>query len=148
MLDIKLVRSDPDLVRRSLERRGGSTSSLDEFLAVEAERRRIVTDVETMRAERKKASDEIAVVKKAGGDAGQAIAAMRELGDRIKEGEAGLAVVEGAAQGHAPRDPQHPARRRARRRRGGLGRAARGRRAVPPSPSRSRTTSTSVSPST
>ncbi len=94
MLDIKLVRSDPDLVRRSLERRG-STSSLDEFLAVEAERRRLLTDVEGMRAERKKASDEIAVVKKAGGDAEQAIAAMRALGDRIKEGEARLDVVEG-----------------------------------------------------
>ena len=94
MLDIKLVRSDPDLVRRSLERRG-STSSLDEFLAVEAERRRLLTDVEGMRAERKKASDEIAAVKKAGGDAEQAIAAMRALGDRIKEEEARLDVVEG-----------------------------------------------------
>jgi len=93
MLDIKLVRSNPELVRAALQRRG-STQSLDEFLAVETERRRLTTEVETMRAERKTASDEIARVKKAGGDAGAAIAAMRSLGDTIKERERELEVVE------------------------------------------------------
>ncbi len=94
MLDVKMVRSNPDEVRRALERRGDSTSSLDEFLALEEERRRLLTDVESRRAARKRASDEIAVVKKAGGDAEQAIAAMRELGDTIKEREASLGEVE------------------------------------------------------
>ncbi len=93
MLDIKLVRSNPDVVRAALQRRG-STQSLDEFLAVETERRRLTTAVETMRAERKIASDEIAGVKKAGGDAGEAIAAMRALGDTIKERERELDAVE------------------------------------------------------
>jgi seryl-tRNA synthetase len=93
MLDIKLVRSNPQVVRAALERRG-STQSLDEFLAVEAERRRLTTEVETMRAERKATSDEIAKVKKAGGDAGEAIAAMRALGDTIKEREQELEAVE------------------------------------------------------
>jgi seryl-tRNA synthetase len=93
MLDIKLVRSNPDVVRAALQRRG-STQSLDEFLAVESERRRLTTDVETMRAERKTASDEIAKVKKAGGDPGEAIAAMRALGDTIKKREQELDGVE------------------------------------------------------
>ena len=94
MLDVKMVRSNPDEVRRALARRGDSASSLDELLALEEERRRLLTDVESMRAARKRASDEIAVVKKAGGDAEQAIAAMRTLGDSIKEREAALAEVE------------------------------------------------------
>jgi seryl-tRNA synthetase len=94
MLDVKMVRSNPDEVRRALERRGDSATSLDEFLALEEERRRLLTDVESRRAARKRASDEIAVVKKAGGDAEQAIAAMRALGDTIKEREASLAEVE------------------------------------------------------
>jgi seryl-tRNA synthetase len=94
MLDVKMVRANPDEVRRALARRGGSTSSLDEFLALEEDRRRLLTDVESRRAARKRASDEIAVVKKAGGDAEQAIAAMRALGDTIKEREASLAEVE------------------------------------------------------
>jgi len=87
------VRSNPDVVRAALERRG-STQSLDEFLAVESERRRLTTEVETMRAERKTTSDEIAKVKKTGGDAGEAIAAMRSLGDTIKEREQELESVE------------------------------------------------------
>ena len=94
MLDVKMVRSNPNEVRRALERRGDSASSLDAFLALEEERRRLLTDVESRRAARKRASDEIAVVKKAGGDAEQAIAAMRSLGDTIKEREASLAEVE------------------------------------------------------
>jgi seryl-tRNA synthetase len=95
MLDVKMVRSNPDEVRKALERRGASsTSSLDEFLTLEEERRRLLTDVESMRAERKRASDEIARVRKAGGDAAEAIAAMRTLGDTIKEREVSLAAVE------------------------------------------------------
>jgi seryl-tRNA synthetase len=95
MLDVKMVRSKPDEVRKALERRGAaSTSSLDEFLALEERRRRLLTAVEDMRAERKRASDDIAGVKRSGGDAAQAIAAMRTLGDRIKIQEAELAGVE------------------------------------------------------
>ena len=95
MLDVKMVRSHPDEVRKALQRRGAaSTSSLDEFLALEERRRRLLTEVEGKRAARKRASDEIAVVKKAGGDAAQAIAEMRTLGDTIKEHETALAEVE------------------------------------------------------
>jgi seryl-tRNA synthetase len=94
MLDVKMVRSNPDEVRLALQRRGDSTSSLDDFLALEEERRRLLTDVESMRAARKRASDEIAVVKKAGGDADKAIADMRSLGDTIKERETALAELE------------------------------------------------------
>ena len=95
MLDVKMVRSNPDEVRKALQRKGAaSASSLDEFLTLEEERRRLLTDVEGMRAERKRASDDIAAVKKSGGDADEAIAAMRALGDTIKEREASLADVE------------------------------------------------------
>jgi seryl-tRNA synthetase len=95
MLDVKMVRSNPDEVRKALERKGAaSASSLDEFLTLEEERRRLLTDVESMRAARKRASDDIATVKKAGGDAAEAIAEMRTLGDTIKEREVALATVE------------------------------------------------------
>ena len=94
MLDVKMVRANPDEVRRALQRRGDPTSSLDEFLAVEERRRQLLTEVESRRAERKRASDQIAAVKKSGGDADEAIAAMRALGDQIKEHEAALAETE------------------------------------------------------
>ncbi|MEZ5126587.1 MAG: serine--tRNA ligase [Thermoleophilia bacterium] len=94
MLDVKMLRSNPDVVRRSLERRGASADSLEHFLVADERRRKLLTEVEAMRAQRKVASDEIAVVKKAGGDAAEAIAAMRTLGDRIKELDAELAELD------------------------------------------------------
>ncbi len=94
MLDVKMVRANPDEVRRSLQRRGASTSPLDEFLAVEEERRRLTTEVETMRAERKRESEAIGARKKAGQDASAEMAATRELGDRIKALEVELAASE------------------------------------------------------
>jgi len=93
MLDVKMVRANPDTVREALARRG-STSSLDEFLVVEEERRRLVTEVETMRAERKVASEAIGARKKAGEDAAAEMVATRELGERIKAQESDLDAVE------------------------------------------------------
>ena len=94
MLDVKMVRSNPDEVRESLRRRGVPTSPLDEFIAVEEERRRLTTEVELMRAERKRASDAIGARKKAGEDASAEMAATRELGERIKDRETTLNVSE------------------------------------------------------
>jgi seryl-tRNA synthetase len=96
MLDVKMVRANPDEVRRSLQLRGASTLPLDEFLAVEEERRRLTTEVETMRAERKRESEAIGARKKAGQDASAEMAATRELGDRIKALEVELAASEAA----------------------------------------------------
>ena len=94
MLDVKMVRANPDEVRRGLELRGMSSASLDEFLSVEEERRRLTTEVEAMRAQRKRASEAIGARKKAGEDATAEMTATRELGDRIKEAETGLTATE------------------------------------------------------
>ena len=93
MLDIKLVRSNPDEVRRALERRG-STQSLEEFLATEEERRRLTTEVEQRRALRNQTSEESARLKRERAAADEKIAAMRTLGEEIKGLEAQLAEVE------------------------------------------------------
>jgi seryl-tRNA synthetase len=94
MLDVKMVRSNPDQVREGLRRRGAPTSSLDEFLAVEEQRRALTTEVEAMRAERKRASEAIGARRKAGEDAAAEMTATRELGDRIKGREAELSTSE------------------------------------------------------
>ena len=94
MLDVKMVRANPDQVREALRRRGEATAPLDEFIAVEEERRRLTTEVESMRSERKRASEAIGARKKAGQDASAEMAATRELGERIKAREAELAVSE------------------------------------------------------
>jgi seryl-tRNA synthetase len=94
MLDVKLVRSNPDEVRRALQRRGSSSESLDKFLSVEEERRRLTTEVEQRRAARNQVTEEIARLKREKQPADEKIAAMRTAGDEIKAMEAQLADAE------------------------------------------------------
>jgi seryl-tRNA synthetase len=83
LLDLKFVRSNPEKVEEALKKRGGKVS-LDSFLKVEAKRRRLLAQVETMKAERNAVSQEIGRMKKAGEDAEAKVREMRELGEKIK----------------------------------------------------------------
>lgn len=83
LLDLKFVRSNPEKVEQALKSRGGKVS-LENFLHMEAERRRLLAEVETMKAERNAVSQEIGVMKKTGQNAEDKVLEMRELGDRIK----------------------------------------------------------------
>src|SRR3954447_7104056 len=96
MLDLKLLRREPDEVRAALSRRGAA-DAVDELLTLDARRREILPQLEGLRAQRNDASDAIGQAKRSGDDAGDAIAQMREVGSRIKQldgelaqGDAGL----------------------------------------------------------
>ena len=110
MLDVKLLRAQPAEVRRALERRGSAASlaALDDFLQVEEERRRLVTEVERRRALRNAVSEEIAQAKRSGAPAEAQIAAMRQLGDEIKGFERQLLEVEQRLQDLLLRIPNLP----------------------------------------
>jgi seryl-tRNA synthetase len=84
MLDLRFIRTNPDVVRQGIEKRGQDTSVLDQLLAADERRRSLLVEVETLKAERNRVSGEIAKVKAAKGDASEMIAAMRSVGDRIK----------------------------------------------------------------
>lgn len=84
MLDIRLIRNDPEGVRRALARRGDA-SAIDELLAVDQQRRRLLSEVEELKHRRNVVSEEISRARRAGEDASDRIAAMREVSDRIKE---------------------------------------------------------------
>jgi seryl-tRNA synthetase len=83
MLDIKLIRENPDAVERALATRGAAVS-LAPVLAADAERRRLVTEAEELKAERNRASEAIGQAKRRGEDAQATMAHMREVSDRIK----------------------------------------------------------------
>jgi seryl-tRNA synthetase len=83
MLDIKLVREQPDLVRSAAANKN-EKCDLDAILALDGRRREIIRTVERLKAERNQASADIALKKKAGQSADEAIAATRKLGDEIK----------------------------------------------------------------
>lgn len=82
MIDIKLLRNDPGAVRAAVEKRRAALD-LDGILEIDARRRALVYEMEQLRAEQNKASEEIGKRKKAGEDASEAIAAMKQIKDHI-----------------------------------------------------------------
>ena len=74
MIDIKLLRAEPDRIRRALQRRH-SAFDLDALLELDAKRRGVLYELEQGRAEQNRTSAAIAQAKKSGGDAAEAIEA-------------------------------------------------------------------------
>ncbi len=86
MLDIKLIRDEPDLVRQRLAARGaGDESRVDQVLQLDEQRRKLLTEVEVLKAERNRASKEIGALmgQKRIEEADARKRETRELGDRI-----------------------------------------------------------------
>lgn len=83
MLDMKFIRENPDVVREAMRRRG-EDAPVDELLAVDEERRRLVTQAEQLRAERNEASAKVAAAKRAGESADDIIQQMGAVNDRIR----------------------------------------------------------------
>ncbi|MBU0512240.1 MAG: serine--tRNA ligase [Chloroflexi bacterium] len=82
MLDINLIRENPDLVRTALEKRHADNTPVDQVLGLDLQRRTILQEVETLKAERNQVSKEIGRMKNP--EERQAkIAAMRAVGDKI-----------------------------------------------------------------
>jgi len=95
MLDLKFVRNNIDLLKEKLLQRG-SALSLDEFMAVDGERRKIIQDVEDLRNRRNLVSKEVGRLKKEGQKAEHLMEEMRVVNDRIKEMETVLEEKETA----------------------------------------------------
>jgi seryl-tRNA synthetase len=97
MLDIKFLRQNLDLVRRKLAERG-QTIDLERFSALDARRRDLLQEVETLRNERNTVSKEIGDRKKRKADAADLIARMGEVSARIKDLDATLEETESALE--------------------------------------------------
>jgi seryl-tRNA synthetase len=107
MLDMRLIREEPDRVREALVKRQMDPSAVDEILVLDERRRQLIQNVEEMRAERNAVSKEIGLMKDK--DARQAkIDAMRDLGDGLSEIEADLKQVEADLQALVSEIPNIP----------------------------------------
>jgi len=88
MLDLSFVRDNLPLVEEKLRQRGMDPGEvLKDFRAIDTERRQAITETETMKARRNRASEEIAPLKKSGQDATALIAETKELREKIQERE-------------------------------------------------------------
>ena len=93
MLDLTLVREDPDRVRAALARRGDA-GVVDELLELEERRRQLRPELEELRATKNRASKRIGELQREGGDAADAIAEMKAVGQREKALETEVREVE------------------------------------------------------
>lgn len=85
MLDIRLIRSQPDLVRAALARRPDEAGAkLDDLLAADEERRRLLQESEELKHRKNTISQEISQLRRSGQDAEAQMAASREISERIK----------------------------------------------------------------
>jgi seryl-tRNA synthetase len=93
MLDLNLIREQPDLVRTALRNRQLDASPIDDILRLDEKRRALLTQVEALKAERNAVSKEIGKMKDAA-EREQKIAAMRAVGERIAALDKEVAEVE------------------------------------------------------
>lgn len=85
MIDIKLLRTDYGKVADALKKRGASEELIAAFPAIDARRRELQTESDNLKNRRNVVSQEVAKLKKSGGDAEGLIAEMKDVGDRIKQ---------------------------------------------------------------
>ncbi|UCH79801.1 MAG: serine--tRNA ligase [Nitrospiraceae bacterium] len=90
MLNIKLIRENPELVTEALKNRGEDTSSLDNILDIENRRRDLLKDVEEMRQKRNTISQQIGRLKKEGEDASGVMAEAKKISDDMASSEESL----------------------------------------------------------
>jgi seryl-tRNA synthetase len=94
MLDLRLIRRDPEAVRTALARRGPQAARrLDEVIALDARWREATQAAEGLRAEQKAASDALAAGKREGRDVSDQLAHLKTLSAQVKShGEAARAA--------------------------------------------------------
>ena len=99
MLDIKLIRENPELVKQRLTTRGrGDEVRVAEIAALDEKRRKLATESDGLKAERNKVSKEIGAAKSKGQDAGPAMASMKLVGDKIAALDKEIVAVEAQLQ--------------------------------------------------
>ena len=95
MLDIKLIRENPDKINELLKRRNPELS-VDSVLKIDEDRRKIQFELDNLRATRKTESNKIGAMKKDGIDTTELQAQIRKMGDDIKALEEKLTELDSA----------------------------------------------------
>ena len=99
MLDLNFVRANLPQVEEMLRRRGADPAAvLRDFHDVDRQRRHAITEAETMKAQRNKASEDISKLKKSGQDASVAIAETKDLREQIQAREKVAAELDARLQ--------------------------------------------------
>ncbi len=91
MLDIKLIRENPDAIREALKRRNDSATTLNEIVSLDGQYRQMLTQTEELRAKLNETSSQLGKMKQ---KPPYLIAEMRELGNTIRSQQKELDALE------------------------------------------------------
>lgn len=105
MLDIKLIRENPESVRQALEKRG-EHAPIDTILSLDEQHRQRLHEMETLRAQRNQVSKQLGKMAE---KPPQLIADMRQLGEKIASLEIEIQRLEAELEDHLLRLPNIPA---------------------------------------
>lgn len=95
MLDIKVVRAQPDKVKAAMKARNKDMDDLiDQVLDIDIQRREITAKAESMKAQQNLTSKKIPQIKKEGGDVSAIMAEMKQLADQVKAYNTQLSELE------------------------------------------------------
>ena len=92
MIDINLIRNDPEYVRNALRKKGFEVD-FSSFFRMDGERKALLQNIEALKAQRNKVSASVPARKKAGEDVESLFKEMRQLGDEIAAGDEKLSVL-------------------------------------------------------
>ena len=107
MLDLKLIRSEPERIKAALARRGAA-DDVDALLSLDARRRELLPEIEGAQAERKTLSKQIGEAKQRGEGAEELMATVGGLKQKIEDGKAELERVEAELERVAAALPNLP----------------------------------------
>lgn len=108
MLDINLIRQNPEIVRERLARKGFE-ADFTEFLGIDTERRKLIQETEMLKAEKNKASAAIPRLKKEGQDTSEIMARMKQVSDQTRQIDEQLAELNAKQQEFLDSLPNMPA---------------------------------------
>lgn len=98
MLDIRIVREDPEIIRKMLEKRN-SSFPLEDLIRKDKMLRALMTKTQELKHDRNKASEEIAKKKKSGVESSKEIQEMRSLGREIESSNNQIGDLQNSVRG-------------------------------------------------
>lgn len=107
MLDIKLLRTEPEKIKTALKNRNNDLD-ITPAIELDAKRREILAKVEQMKATQNEISKKIPAMKKAGEDTSKIFAEMKELSNEIKELDSKVSEIDDDLRGFMLRIPNIP----------------------------------------
>ncbi len=93
MLDIKFIRENPEVVKKAARDKGEKVD-IDEFLRIDKERRKLLTEVESLKRQKNEVSDKIAKMMRERKNPKELISSMKGVSQKIGEIEAKVEEIE------------------------------------------------------